>query len=467
MIGKDEIESMAESMAIDTSYVQRDYVHGWVLSRLYGQSRLANRLILKGGNSLRKAYFENARYSRDLDFTTSIGISLDELHSELNGICESVASNTGIEFDTERTMVRDKKGADRDKTIAEARIYFKDFYGNESKLVLAVRLDVSQFDRMYLPVQQRNLLHPYSDIGACSTQIKCVKLEEVLASKMRCLLQRRNIGDLFDLVYATMINSDIDINRPELVSTFFRITIFRSRPSVAKGLLVALPFDSMKEVWDKYIACPVSSWFEFGRAKDSFLELMDALIPGLAEGHYDPVFFPASLRNPILEAAETRTLLRLTYDGRERLVEPYELAFKIRKDGVAREYFYVYDQTGGVSSGPGIKTFVSSKVRDLENTDISFEPRVEIELNKAGGSETVSRFEGKRGVRRSVFGATRRLRKSRRKRASYSGLSSGYSYRVECPYCGKRFSRKKADTKLNPHKDKYGNKCYGKRGFLV
>ncbi len=122
MIGRDEIESMAESMAIDTSYVQRDYVHGWVLSRLYGQSRLANRLILKGGNSLRKAYFENARYSRDLDFNTSIGISLDELHSELNGICESVASHTGIEFDTERTMVRDKKSGR--SVMVEPLMYF-------------------------------------------------------------------------------------------------------------------------------------------------------------------------------------------------------------------------------------------------------------------------------------------------------------------------------------------------------
>ncbi len=56
------------------------------------------------------------------------------------------------------------------------------------------------------------------------------------------------------------------------------------------------------------------------------------------------------------------------------MVEPYELAFKIRKDGVAREYFYAYDTTEG-RSGPGPKIFVPGKVESIENTDVKFEPR--------------------------------------------------------------------------------------------
>ncbi len=46
-------------------------------------------------------------------------------------------------------------------------------------------------------------------------------------------------------------------------------------------------------------------------------------------------------------------------------------------------------------------------------------------------------------------------------------LYSDYRYTVECPYCGKRFKRKKRNTKLNAHKDQYGNKCYGRRGQMV
>jgi hypothetical protein len=37
----------------------------------------------------------------------------------------------------------------------------------------------------------------------------------------------------------------------------------------------------------------------------------------------------------------------------------------------------------------------------------------------------------------------------------------------ECPYCNKRFPRKTYDTKLNEHKDRYGNRCYGRVGYIV
>jgi hypothetical protein len=40
-------------------------------------------------------------------------------------------------------------------------------------------------------------------------------------------------------------------------------------------------------------------------------------------------------------------------------------------------------------------------------------------------------------------------------------------YTVACPVCAKRFRRKTYSTKLNPHKDQYGNRCFGRIGYLV
>ena len=96
MIGRDEIDAVSHQLGIHTSHVQRDYVHGWLLSLLYSRSPLANRLVPKGGNCLRKAYFEAARYSRDLDFSTSAPIPDSELGRELNAVCEAVGERTGI-----------------------------------------------------------------------------------------------------------------------------------------------------------------------------------------------------------------------------------------------------------------------------------------------------------------------------------------------------------------------------------
>ena len=137
------------------------------------------------------------------------------------------------------------------------------------------------------------------------------------------------------------------------------------------------------------------------------------------------------------------------------------------KDGVAREYLYVYEISDMSSSGPGLKTFLPGRMHGLEVTDTAFSPRFEIKTNKAGGAETISRYTPKQSVStRNPFGIRKSKKRTRlpRVRQSYSW---DISYKVECPYCGKKFKRKTMDTKLNKHKDKFGNRCYGKIGFIV
>ncbi|MGN7308816.1 nucleotidyl transferase AbiEii/AbiGii toxin family protein, partial [Bacillus subtilis] len=63
MITREEIIEKGKEFDINTSNVQRDYVFGWFLAGIYHISELKDHLVLKGGNALRKAYFENTRFS--------------------------------------------------------------------------------------------------------------------------------------------------------------------------------------------------------------------------------------------------------------------------------------------------------------------------------------------------------------------------------------------------------------------
>ncbi len=155
-----------------------------------------------------------------------------------------------------------------------------------------------------------------------------------------------------------------------------------------------------------------------------------------------------------MEAAQLHRLLRFVYDGLQRTVEPYALVFKRRRDGVAREYFYAWDLTGGRSGEVGIKSYVADKVQSVTIAKETFEPRLPIELTKSGG------YFGKRD-----FSSARVATFASRRPASRSAFSVEYT--VECPYCSKRFKRSKYDTKLNEHKDRYGNRCYGRVGYMV
>jgi predicted nucleotidyltransferase component of viral defense system len=458
VITQDELREQAKVYDLNDADVQRDYVFGWLISGIFQATQLGQTAVLKGGNALRKGYFPGTRFSDDLDFSTDHGLQPDNLLSELNEVCRFVQNSSGVQFDLDRNRLADEHQIDRTRHVYKFRLYFKDLLAGRDHIDIAVRLDVTEYDRLSLPAQQRQLIHPYSDADACSTTIRCVKLEEALADKLKCLLQRRYCYDIFDVVYGAFISKDIDVDRSELMQVFLKKTIFGPSPLAAKQLLLDLPVDIFRGYWGKVLV-PAASRLSFDAAIERLHAGIDELFAPLQQGaHMAYAFYPSHFRNPILQAATDRKLLKVRYHGATRLMEPYSLAFKRRKtDGVGHEYFYAYDQTGG-NSGPGIKTMFAHDVEALEVTDIDFEPRFEIQLAKAGDSSQAGYFTGTPGVRRTT--SPRRTRTRTRR-------VSGMRYVVQCSYCGKQFIRTTNTPRMNKHKDRYGNQCYGRSGFFV
>ena len=182
MITDQEIDEKAKQFELRPLDVQKDYVYGWLLKAIFDRPILASQLVLKGGNGLRKAYLPDTRFSKDLDFSARHALTQSVLETELREVCSFVQAQTGVQF-LDKLVIRDKDLPIPDVEALEARLYFKSFYGEES-LSLRTQLDITQFDKIYLPVQDRTLLHPYSDSSSCSAIIKSQKLEEIIASKL-------------------------------------------------------------------------------------------------------------------------------------------------------------------------------------------------------------------------------------------------------------------------------------------
>ena len=316
-------------------------------------------------------------------------------------------------------------------------------------------MDVTLFDKLYASPQDRQLIHPYSDSAECRTVIRCVKLEELLATKIKLLLQRRHSFDLFDLVYSVFVNDHLEVDKRELVTIFLRRTIFEPSPGVVKGLLLGLPLEAFRRFWNDHLVCPRLSMFAFDTGVEWFRQIVDDLFGAFPVTSYGELaYFSSEYRNAILEAGRDQTLLRVTYDDVPREVEPYALKYKKPRSRPAREYFYVYDRTGGRSGNIGIKAFVQQNIQAMENTDIKFEPRFEVEVAKAGEGGPKTYFS--RPFSRGRIATARRARSR-----------TGIVYIVECTYCLRRFQRTRYNTSLNKHKDSYGNDCYGRSGILV
>jgi len=455
MIGRDEIETKACEFEIHPANVQRDYIFGWILSGLFTVSELKDRVFLKGGNALRKGYFANTRFSPDLDFGTPVEVTPKDVMEGFSKICAFIQAKTGVRFLPEEHRIAEwyppTDNLVTDLKVYDVRLYFQDFYGQADHLKIRVSIDFTRYDRVVLPLQTRPLIHPYSDAPGLACTLQCMKLEEIIATKLKCLLQRQHAPDLFDYVYSIRLLGG-KLNRRELLTTFIRKTIFANNPHFVKNLLLNSPLQFFRNVWHNSIVCARQVAIGVDEAISFYLKDLNDLFRVTPEGRSDTFqYFGPDLRNPIMEAGRTLTCLRINYDSISRVVEPYSLKFMQRKDGVEREYLYVYDRDGG-NSGPGLKSLIAEKVSSIETTEQKFEPRWPVELSKSGEIPDNHYF----------FDPNRPT-----KAPSRRSLSGSLEYVYRCPQCGKIFKRKHMNSKLNAHKNKHGYDCTGSFGVYL
>jgi hypothetical protein len=268
-------------------------------------------------------------------------------------------------------------------------------------------LDVTQFDKIYLPVQSRGLLHAYSDAQDCAATIRVHKLEEILASKLTALLHRRKPVDVYDLLYAILVARDSPVARLEVVSTFLRKSIFEPQPNLARDQLLAIPMGAFEGIWSSLIV-PAAALVAFSFVTANFHALIDSLfalivpartvMPSEVRPPTRPLGrvagFPGGLgalsgvsplrantRQTLVTAAHNQHMVEIVYDGYARLVEPYKLEYYIRKsDGHGSEYFWGWDTSGGKTGKIGIKQFFCHKIASATESMRTYVPRFPVEL---------------------------------------------------------------------------------------
>jgi hypothetical protein len=67
--------------------------------------------------------------------------------------CEHLIDVAAIAFDLDRNRLVDVQTVDRAKRAYKVRLYFSDFVSGSDHITLKVRVDVTEHDRIYLPIQ--------------------------------------------------------------------------------------------------------------------------------------------------------------------------------------------------------------------------------------------------------------------------------------------------------------------------
>lgn len=215
MINRYEIRQLSEKNGVPAITIDKDWVLGHVVAGIYHNSYLKSILVFKGGTCLKKCYFENYRFSEDLDFTAIKEIDLKLLRKNFNTVLRQITENTDILFQQPKFSELKFK----DKLMAY-RIDVPFWGSNHSgeptnrKWTTRLKIEITLFEKLCFKPVIRNLIHFFSDTPIIS-QIKSYSLEEIIAEKLRALLQRSYSAprDYYDLWYLTDNMENIDWKR--------------------------------------------------------------------------------------------------------------------------------------------------------------------------------------------------------------------------------------------------------------
>jgi predicted nucleotidyltransferase component of viral defense system len=75
MIKPGEIQQKANAVGVRDQQIEKDYILSWILFGISKHEQLLKAIVFKGGTVLQKVYFEDYRFSEDLDFYNTDNIN--------------------------------------------------------------------------------------------------------------------------------------------------------------------------------------------------------------------------------------------------------------------------------------------------------------------------------------------------------------------------------------------------------
>lgn len=215
MILQKEIATISEQLSVSKSVIDKDWMLGHFIAAIFNEPELKETVIFKGGTCLKKCWFEEYRFSEDLDFTAkSKDFKLTANH--LKSVTKHIENHT--EAKTHIVSLRELQFQNK-LTGYEAIIKFwgADHPRNSmpppaDRWQTKIKIEIILYEEMIFDVSQQKVSHPYSDALKLENTIPCYKIEEVLAEKLRALIQRSYTAprDYYDIWYLSNNFPDLD-----------------------------------------------------------------------------------------------------------------------------------------------------------------------------------------------------------------------------------------------------------------
>lgn len=192
MIKPGEIQQKANVIGVRGQQIEKDYILSWILFGISKHEQLSKTIVFKGGTVLKKVYFEDYRFSEDLDFTLpGAEISNQKIFSWFKEVFEFVKDESNIPL----VILDNTEHVDGGVNFYISYTGPLGGQGSNKK----VKVDISRSEQMVFKPVMNGIFIGYSDLE--EHQLLCYSLEEVLVEKLRSVMQRMQARDFYDIWY--------------------------------------------------------------------------------------------------------------------------------------------------------------------------------------------------------------------------------------------------------------------------
>ena len=184
MLTEEEIRRISKRRNMSVGLAEKDYVIEWLLKGIY-ESKIKDNLIFKGGTAIKKVYYQETwRFSHDLDFT-ALNLDKKNIKNQLEDVFGDIEGKSAI------------------------KLVFKSFHLTPGSIIANVqfsgplnaknrlRVDISFDEKVITEPVSKIVASQYPDIA--HYHVNAYSLNEILAEKIRSILQRGKSRDYYDV----------------------------------------------------------------------------------------------------------------------------------------------------------------------------------------------------------------------------------------------------------------------------
>jgi uncharacterized protein len=191
LITKGAITKIADRDGVGAIVVERDYVLTHMIDSLASLDPPRG-LVFKGGTALRLCFYEDFRYSADLDFSL-VDVSVEDATQLLTRAAAKCVDEIGFP----QLQLTD--------TTPPWLVYTGPL-GRERE----IKVDLAD-DELVLDTTLSSVIKRYSDQADDRPELWTYTLLEITAEKLRCVIQRQQCRDISDL-HRLLVYERVDVN---------------------------------------------------------------------------------------------------------------------------------------------------------------------------------------------------------------------------------------------------------------